>query len=224
MNVERTVCTRYGKEGHRASHCLLPSSDHRKKRHDGVRTLQDIKDRCVVDSETGCWNWSLAMSNGGKFGSSCTPRVAVPAGILDQKQKCCSAARAAWLFSGKSLAPKQIVWRKCLNDKCCAPHHLIAGTKSEEGAWMAKNGHRRGNPQRAAVNMKNAMKMATPPHVVQRVEAMFETGMLQKDVQSATGLRPETLRMIRLGQHVNSSSRQPLIAQASVFALGRLAA
>ena len=42
--------------------------------------------------------------------------------------------------------------------------------------------------------------------------------------QAATGLRAETLRSIRLGCHVNSSKRQQVVAQASVFALGGLAA
>ena len=89
---------------------------------------------------------------------------------------------------------------------------------------MTHSGHRRGKPERAAVNLRNVLKMATPPDVVRQVEALFAAGTLQKDVQAATGLRPATLRSIRLGCHVNSSKRQQVVAQASVFALGRLAA
>ena len=89
---------------------------------------------------------------------------------------------------------------------------------------MTLSGHRRGKPERAAVNLRNVLKMATPPEVVRQVEALFDAGALQKDVQAATSLRAETLRSIRLGCHVNSSKREQVVAQASVFALGRLAA
>jgi hypothetical protein len=224
MSAERIVCTRCGKDGHRASHCPLPSSDQRTKRGDGVRTLQDIKNRCVIDVETGCWRWSMAMSNNGKPGSSMTPRVSVPPGVIGPNRSTSSTPRVAWLLSGKTLGEKHLVWRTCRCDECCAPHHLIAGTRAQEGVWMARSGHRRGKPDRTAVNLRNMLKMATPPHVVQRVEAMFAQGMLQKEISAATGLRSETLRRIRLGQHVNSSKRQRLVAQASVFALGRMAA
>ena len=199
-------------------------TDTRTKRADGVRTLQDLQDRCRVDPETGCWIWSMAISDNGKIGSSRTPRVSMPTGVISEKRTTSTAPRASWLLSGKKLGDKQVVWRTCLNDECCAPSHLKAGTKAEEGAWMTLSGHRRGKPERAAVNLRNVLKMATPPEVVRQVEALFDAGALQKDVQAATGLRAETLRSIRLGCHVNSSKRQQVVAQASVFALGRLAA
>lgn len=166
----------------------------------------------------------MAISDNGKIGSSRTPRVSMPTGVIGPKRTTSTAPRASWLLSGKKLSDKQVVWRTCLNDECCAPNHLKAGTKAEEGAWMTLSGHRRGNPERAAVNLRNVLKMATPPDVVRQVEALFAAGTLQKDVQAATGLRAETLRSIRLGCHVNSSKRQQVVAQASVFALGRLAA
>lgn len=199
-------------------------TDTRNKRSDGVRTLQDLKDRCRIDAETGCWIWSLAISDNGKVGSSRTPRVSLPAGVIGPKRTTSTAPRASWLLSGRKLGDKQVVWRTCLNDECCAPNHLKAGTKAEEGAWMTQSGHRRGKPERAAVNLRNVLKMATPPEVVRRVEALFAAGTLQKDVQAVTGLRAETLRSIRLGRHVNSTKRQRVVPQASVFALGRLAA
>jgi hypothetical protein len=199
-------------------------TDANTKRTDGVRTLQDLQDRCRVDTDTGCWIWAMAISDNGKIGGSRTPRLCVPAGVIGPARSNSTAPRAAWLLSGKKLGDKQVVWRTCLNDECCAPGHLMAGTKAQEGAWMSRSGHRRGKPERAAANLRNSLQMATPPAVVRQVEELFAAGMLQKDVHAATGLRSATLRSIRLGQHVNSSARQKVVPQASIFALGRLAA
>ena len=48
-------------------------TDPRRKRQDGVRSLADIRSRCVIDAETGCWIWRGAFSV--KVGGHATPRV-----------------------------------------------------------------------------------------------------------------------------------------------------
>lgn len=55
----------------------------------GVYRLSDIRDRCRIDRETGCWLWSMAVSTGGRPHSSLTPRVSLPKGVL-------STASAGW--------------------------------------------------------------------------------------------------------------------------------
>lgn len=195
-------------------------TDVRSKRADGVRTMADLQARCRVDGDTGCWHWALAMSTSSNQGATRTPRVWLPAAADGEPGQLTTAARAAWRLSGRRLLPGQVVWRTCGHDDCCAPRHLKAGTKAEEGAWYAATGKRRGNPLRTAVNTANGAKTATPPDVVQQIEALFAEGMLQKDVQARFRLRPETLRSIRLGLHLNSTNRQRVVPQASVFALG----
>jgi len=37
-------------------------TDTRRKRQDGVRTLEDLRIRCVIDTETGCWLWRGAFT------------------------------------------------------------------------------------------------------------------------------------------------------------------
>ncbi len=195
-------------------------TDTRNKRRDGVRTLVDLQARCRADADTGCWHWGMAMSTSSNHGACRTPRVWLPPLADGEHGQLTTASRAAWLLSGRRLRAGQVVWRTCGHDDCCAPQHLKAGTKAQEGAWFKATGQRRGDPRRVAINTASGAKTATPPHVVQQIEALFAEGMLQKDVQARFKLRSETLRSIRLGLHLNSTKRQRVVPQASVFALG----
>lgn len=195
--------------------------DQRRKRADGVRSIDDLRGRCHIDEITGCWLWRGGFSNANDY--SPTPTCQARIGGAE-KPRIIAAPRAAWLMSGRLLAAGQIVWRsRCSEAACINPAHCKAGTQREMMAEIKASGRLRGNPERAAMNMRSVLKMATPVEVVQRCEAMFKAGMLQKDVRAETGLRPETLRAIRLGTHINSTTKQRLVTQASVFSWGRAA-
>lgn len=191
--------------------------DQRRKRADGVRKLADIKARCRIDG--ACWRWALAMSDNGKHASTRTARVHIPPGVLRPTKYCTSAGRAAWLLSGKPLADGQVVWRTCCHDDCCAPAHLMAGTKAEEGAWMAANGHRRGDPRRAAVNMLNvARTQAVSAEIVASVaQQLAAGGVLQREVAAQWGLHLATVNKIARGKHLH---QRGAVRGSSVFNLG----
>lgn len=182
------------------------------------RTLQFLKDRCRIDTETGCWLWSM-----GAFisGSSVTPVVHLPRQVGDSKYTTTPAAREAWKLAGKPLAPKHVVWRHvCSSGLCINPDHCRAGTRTQMLAAVAATGRNRGKPERAVVNTLSRMKMVKPVELVRQAEAMFAAGMLQKDVRAALSLSQKTAAAIRLGQHPHSAGRQNLVRGASVFALG----
>lgn len=193
-------------------------TDPRRKRADGVRTIRDIKARCRIDDITGCWHWSMAMTHAGKR-SSRTPTVNVPAGLLgNSTRKTLAVARLSWLLSGKPLPAGHVVWRCCVNDECCAPHHLRAGTKADEGAWMAASGHRRGNPARAAVNVSNVEKtQALPTATVRNVEQALTAGQLQTEISAKFGVSLSTISRIANGKHLHQRHG---VANASVFVVG----
>lgn len=183
----------------------------------GVYGLDDIRDRCRVDELSGCWVWSMAVSDGGKPCSSLTPRVSLPAGVLSHAPRTVSVARAAWLMSGRSLRTGQVVWRTCCNELCVSPKHLKAGTKREEGAWMAANGHRKGDARRAAINLANvANTQAIPAETVRRIEGLLADGVLQWRIRELTGVHEATISKIANGRHMH---QRRVVRGASVFSL-----
>jgi hypothetical protein len=185
----------------------------------GVYGLEDIRQRCHVDDVTGCWEWALAISEGGKPHSSRTPRVCLPSGVMEGGGRSMSVARASWLMSGRKIRPGCGVWRTCCNDACVAPGHLKSGTKVEEGAWMAASGHRRGKPWRAAVNRRtNAACQAVPVDVVRAIEVRLRAGELHREISADTGIHKATISKIARGRHMHQRGGG-LVRGASVFAL-----
>lgn len=189
----------------------------RKTRSDGVRTLGDIRQRCTIDDITGCWIWRYAYDNHGT-----TTRVWLPdgAGSVVGPGGTTTAARAAWLLSGKPLPTGHIVMRACRDIRCCNPAHGRAGTRVDLGSLLRASGDLRGLPERAAVNARNRQRMMIPRHVVERGEAMYAAGAMAKDVRAALGVSPRTAALIRDGLHAHSTGKPAaLIRGASVFAL-----
>jgi hypothetical protein len=68
--------------------------------------------------ETGCWPWLGRVNNWGY-------------GRLWRLGKNESAHRVAFLISGGSLLPGELVLHSCDRPTCCNPLHLRAGTQSE---------------------------------------------------------------------------------------------
>lgn len=209
-------CTRCLQMGHRASQCKQPTADARA--HLGVRTVEDIRQRCRIDTETKCWLWSMAIV---RPNGTPTPVVHVSPHVLDMGRKPTTmpAARAAWLLSGHKLNPGDVVWRSvCGAGMCVNPAHLKAGPKSAMYADVSASGRNRGKPERAVVNAKNRQRMLCPPEKVQQAERLFAAGLMQKDVASQVGIDKATARRIRLGTHPNCSTSPRVVGGASVFA------
>lgn len=194
-------------------------TDTRTKRNDGIRSLNAIKGRCFVDSETGCWLWRGAMvrSTTRKIGP--TTRVWLPAGACGERASITTAAKAAWMLAGKALPDGCVVWRHvCTRTDCINPAHGKSGTRQEMHKAMASSGRHKGNPMRAVVNAQNRASMLTPVDVVRRAEVMFAAGELQKTIRAELGIQRTTAVLIRRGLHPHSSGRQVLVPMASVFA------
>lgn len=188
-------------------------TDPRRKRQDGVRTLSDLRSRCVIDDETGCWMWRGAMS------ADRTPRVWMPL-LRDAEGITTTGARAAWLLSGRKLPEGHVVWRRigtCGNE-CINPLHGVCGTRQQMHAAIARDGRMKGNPLRAAVNARNRVRMMLSPEIVRLGEAMYEAGALQKEVKAALGIGNASAKKIRMRTHQHSTGRVNVVRGASVFA------
>lgn len=189
-------------------------TDPRRKRQDGVRTLEDIRARCVIDDETGCWLWRGAFSI--KRGGHATPRV-----WLAKDRRSEVAGRAAWLLSGRKLKPGAVVWRSvCTDTRCINPEHAKAGTRTQMHAAMVADGRMRGNPRRAAINAQNFRVQLLPVEKVRQAEAMFAAGAMQKTVRAELGICAGVAARIRKGLHPNCAAAQRVVPAASVFVWG----
>lgn len=93
-------------------------------RINGIRTLEHLRERCRMDSETGCWLWSLSMSHN-------RPAVVLK---LDGRHRSLNGRRAAvFLRDGVMPGGDTYVWRHvgCPNAECCNPEHARVGTLVE---------------------------------------------------------------------------------------------
>lgn len=99
----------------------------------GIRTIEDLKLRCVVDEITGCWRWTLARTDG-------APKVhfVAPDG---SGRRCDKGPRAALFLSrGTPVKAGHVAWANCGEADCVNPQHARSGTKTEWGAWLSRSG------------------------------------------------------------------------------------
>lgn len=189
-------------------------TDTRRKRQDGVRNIHDLRARCVIDHETGCWLWRGAMSRGER--GQPTSRVWLPG---EGGGTVATAPRAAWILAGKPLEPGHVVWRHhCARGDCISPYHGATGTRQQMHAAIVADGRLRGDPHRAVVNAKNRRAMLVPAEKVLRGERMFAAGALQKEVKAALGISHRSAKLIRLRAHPHSTGKVNVVSCASVFA------
>ena len=93
-----------------------------KRRHTGIRTPDDLKARCWVDEDTGCWHWRGAVDSQGRP-SSWAPalRRTASMGVL-----------ACLLRTGAGPLPKQYWHCTCITQYCANPEHRVCGTRKSQ--------------------------------------------------------------------------------------------
>lgn len=98
----------------------------------GSRWLDAVTDRYIVDAETGCWNWTGAVTRGG-YG-----RASVKIG---DRHRGTSAHRASWIAHNGPVSPGLEVDHLCRNRSCINPDHLEPVTRAENNRRRPTNGH-----------------------------------------------------------------------------------
>jgi hypothetical protein len=169
----------------------------------GIYCLEDLRQRCVIDKESGCWRWGLSMNKAGN--GAIVPRVSIPAGALcEHRVSSMSGGKAAWLLSGRRLLGKRVVWRTCGCRECVNPAHLMSGTKAQEGAWIARTGALKGSVARRIACIRNvARTQALPPAKVSAIAEEMAAGMLQRDICARHGISLATASAISQGKHLH---------------------
>jgi hypothetical protein len=88
----------------------------------GVRTVEDIRDRCYVDELTGCWLWRGATSARGY------PSLWMPA-----LRRVATLGHAIALLQTGRLPAKGVVWYcTCTTKNCGNPMHRAPGTRADQ--------------------------------------------------------------------------------------------
>lgn len=174
----------------------------------GIRTLEDLRVRCWINPETGCWEWRGAMQR--------TPdRNPEPRVWLANERVTSTIGRAAWNLAGKRKLPSgYTVWRTCRCESCGNPEHLRSGTKAQWGAWMAAKGGLKGDAARRLKNRQSKIDNGQAKITAEIARWVIESPQTLIDAAWGASIAKSTASRIRRGE-----SWQPLMPAASVFHL-----
>ena len=159
----------------------------------GVRKLEDLRLRCRVDQDTGCWHF------GGKEhrrqAGKVDPRV-----WLADRRSAVTVAKAGWLLAGKPLKLGEIVWPRCRTHCCGNPSHLMAGTKAQWGAWAQAQGYMRGRPERAAINRRIKLETGQCALTMELAAWIRESTQTGREIAQVLGVSEQVVSRARLGK------------------------
>lgn len=160
----------------------------------GIRTLADLKLRCYLDPDSHCWEWRGAVQT--RSTGAQEPRV-----WLADERRCETIPRASWLLSGKPVpSGRWCCWRRCRNDKCGNPAHLMVGTKAQWGEWAAGLGYLQGRPERSIINRRIKAQSGQTKLTMELAEWARESPQTGRDVAAALGVSESVVSRARLGQ------------------------
>lgn len=152
-----------------------------------VRTLEDLRGRCVIDEECGCWHFRSAR--GRPMRRDRTAKVFVH--LIGQVV----VTRAAWCLSGRQMPPAdRLVYRTCCSYDCANPEHLRVGTRRQQGRHLASSG-KASTPAKAAANAvtARARRIVTP----EIAEWIAESPQGARDVAHAVGVHHNHVNVVR---------------------------
>lgn len=130
----------------------------------GIRTVEDLRQRCRVDDQTGCWHWGLAIVQGMPSVHFLTPDTA-------KRVKMRGRRAALYLQRGKDLPRGHVAFAQlcCHADDCVNPGHSRSGNRMAHGEWMRKTGAISGLASKAAASLKgwDGRRKLTPEQVME---------------------------------------------------------
>lgn len=148
----------------------------------GVRTLADLKGRCVVDALTGCWVWQGARTRGDG------------GNVWIDGQSTTLGAAICRLKLGRPPAPGEVWHVTCRNTRCANPAHRRAGTKS---TMMLAAGIKR-TPAQVARSAAHKRKLS--PEQVAWIRSAVDVPL--PEVAAATGVSVKHACSVRSGRRM----------------------
>lgn len=175
------------------------------RRLDGIVTIDDLRQRCYVDEDSGCWH--LRGANGERM-----PEKARHIVWSHAHMRRLTSTQAGWLLShpGREIPAGRLVHRTCESHDCCAPAHLRCVTKAQFGKFQIATGRLK-TPAKVA-----AGRAAPSPH--RKLSAELKQWLVesqQSGREAAHGLGITPSRASRLRRlHKEQQESRPI---ASVF-------
>lgn len=167
-------------------------------KHALMRSAADIRERCVVDQVTHCWQWTGGMS------CDHTPRVYAFDHARCEKRSM-SGPLGAWNIAfGAAPRPGHFVARSCGNKLCLNPVHLREfASQAEIGRQIRLSGRRKAtNMDARRANQRLAARAAgndpTPPEIVRAIRAAPAT-VTARELALLHGIAHQTASRIRRG-------------------------
>lgn len=167
----------------------------------GLRTIEDLRDRCMVDEDSGCWHWRGCIHQG-------RPLVWFR---LNGKKYRTRGRRAAVLLSGRTIKPGHETYAtdNCWSDDCVNPAHCRTGSREKMFAWMVATGRSRSIVKIAKATMRC---LARRKLTMAQAEAVRTSDEPARDLARRYGMNVTNIYKIRRG-----ASYKPALRGASVF-------
>lgn len=157
----------------------------------GIRTLEDLRLRCVMDRDTDCWRWKGALSDG-------VPHVCLH-DAQTGKHRVTTGPRAAALLSGREIPEGRIAYRTCCTKACVNPDHIAVGTKKQLGLMIRRKGTQRNNPLRSLINARNSRRRVAKLNmdIARQIRESDEPGVVWA---RRLGVCAQTISAVRTGK------------------------
>ena len=153
-------------------------------------TLAWIKERCKVNEETGCWEWTMGKYRRGY-------------GAFTYKQKKRSVHR--WVYADQfgSIPEGMFVCHHCDNPPCCNPGHLFLGTPKDNMRDMIQKGraNRSHNVLKSRPGTSNHNAKMTPEKIIEIREKYASGKSSYRSLGAEYGLAFASVRDII--KHIN---------------------
>jgi hypothetical protein len=101
----------------------------------GINSLERLRERCVLDTATGCWHYRGAART---VAGQCECWIIMP----DGQRRRFTGRRAALVLSGVKIPAGQRAYQSvcCPSADCCAPAHSSVGTMRDATAAASLRG------------------------------------------------------------------------------------
>lgn len=140
----------------------------------GIRAIEDLRLRCYVDPDTGCWHCRMYKDKAG------VPNVRIVTPDTGEELKMSVRRAALYLVSGKPLPKGHLAYAKanCDSIDCGNPDHARSGTKKQWGRALSLKGTQKGLPRKIAAARKQAeTKRLLTPQQVREIRRSDETDL-----------------------------------------------
>lgn len=162
----------------------------------GIRTLDDLKARCVVDDDTGCWH--IRQANGRPFTRTAggkAPSITTP------ESGSVIARRAAWILARDYVPPKgYVIASKCRCFDCIAPAHSTCVTRKRLGHMVAQDG-RASTPAKTANCMRISRNRSGTKLTLELAGWVRNSSQTQQEMAHALGVSQTSVWHIVTGRN-----------------------